>query len=33
MDEFGRGLIFEYMESLYDELERIDGQYLPHSKH
>jgi len=33
MDEFEKGLIFEYMESLYDELERIDGQYLPHSKH
>lgn len=33
MDEFEKGLIFEYMESLYDELEKEDGKYLPHSKH
>lgn len=33
MWEFEKGLVFEYMESLYDELERIDGKYLPHSKH
>ncbi|RBP42834.1 hypothetical protein [Garciella nitratireducens] len=33
MDEFEKGLIFEYMGSLYDELEKEDGKYLPHSKH